>query len=70
MTAPNAVPVSAKELARLKEHLARLMDYVLMDANCPCCDRNDVCDQECTFAEDNPNDVARMEAARYACKVT
>lgn len=54
------------ELSELREENARLREYALMDANCPCCGTTDVCEEGCTFADDCPNEYPRMEAARAA----
>jgi len=50
----------------VNEELERLRNYVLLDANCPCCRENWKCLPDCTFEEDCPDEADRMKAARYA----
>jgi hypothetical protein len=57
---------SKSEIQEVTDRIERLEDYARFDANCPCCDGTEACGDGCTFAEDCPNDVPRMEAARYA----
>ena len=46
------------------EEIERLQNYVEMDANCPCCQQTYVCEDECTFVDDAPDDYKRMMFAR------
>ncbi len=45
---------------------ARLRDYILGDARCPCCATVDVCLPDCTFSSDSPEGFERMGVARAA----
>jgi len=66
---PNArIPWPHRLLHEAADAIERLQGYAEGDAACPCCNGTDKCDDECTFAEDNPDDVERMLAARYALK--
>ena len=38
--------------------------YLMFDATCPCCDEQEKCASDCSFAEDAPGDAARMAAIR------
>lgn len=42
------------------DEIERLRGWLEGDANCPCCDTNDVCVDGCTFAEDCPEDNEKM----------
>lgn len=46
--------------------IERMAAYLYYDANCPCCMRDDVCIECCTFAADAPHDYERMQMARKA----
>ena len=48
------------------DEIERLREFARMYANCPCCDEYRKCVEDCTFAEDCPQDVDTMRAARYA----
>ena len=43
---------------------AAMQDWLLFDATCPCCEKQDKCVSGCTFAKDAPGDAARMAAIR------
>jgi len=49
--------------------IARLREYALADARCPCCDNAERCVDDCTFAADCPAEWQRMVAARTALGV-
>ncbi len=53
-------------LIRLQTENERLRDYVLVRAQCPCCDELAVCHEECTFKHDCPDEYIDIEAARAA----
>lgn len=46
------------------DYIARLEDGLRFKANCPCCNENIKCDDDCTFAEDDPNGKEEMEYIR------
>ena len=48
------------------EIIERMYAYLAYDANCPCCLRDDECEEGCSFAEDAPQDFERMQMAREA----
>jgi len=49
--------------------IARLREYALADARCPCCASTDKCEGDCTFAADCPAENRRIVAARTALGV-
>ena len=71
---PHTHPVDGMEFAlaihaafpALAAELRALREYALMDANCPCCQQTETCEDECTFKDDCPDDYPRLEAARNA----
>ncbi len=46
--------------------IERMAAYLAYDASCPCCLREDVCEEGCSFEEDAPQDFERMQMARAA----
>lgn len=55
-----------ERIGELERRVKELRNYALMDANCPCCGQDAICEDECTFADDCPSDFPRMVAARAA----
>jgi hypothetical protein len=51
------------------DEIARLREYAISDARCPCCDNAERCVDDCTFAADCPVEARRMAAARTALGV-
>lgn len=49
-----------------RAELLRLRDFVSCYTYCPCCAEDKKCMEECTFADDCPDDARTMRAARYA----
>lgn len=47
-----------------KIHLEKLKEFVAYYANCPCCERSDVCADGCSFERDCPEDWEVMQQAR------
>ena len=45
-------------------HASLMQSYLMFDATCPCCEKQDKCVSGCTFAEDAPGDAGRMAAIR------
>jgi len=43
---------------------AAMQDFLLIEAICPCCEEQEKCASDCTFATDEPGDAARMAAVR------
>ena len=56
----------AAAVHRLVQERDRLVVFVWPRAYCPCCDRHDACDSECTFQIDDCRGFAEVEAARAA----
>tara|TARA_R110000868_G_scaffold129587_4_gene338604 strand:- start:765 stop:962 length:198 start_codon:yes stop_codon:yes gene_type:complete len=54
------------ELAAKAASLEKLRDFVSFYANCPCCQKSDVCGGGCSFAQDDPNGFDVMQQAREA----
>lgn len=50
----------------LKAAHDRMVEHLLMDAECPCCSQTRVCFDECTFKEDCQYEHEKMMAARTA----
>lgn len=48
--------------------LEKLKDFVRYYANCPCCQSDDECVYDCSFADDDPNAYEVMQMARDALK--
>ena len=42
----------------------RLRDALIIHCECPCCERRDCCDEECTFSEDCPTEYEFMTFMR------
>jgi len=57
------------EVSALRAEIARLREYALADARCPCCASTDKCEGDCTFAADCPAENRRIVAARTALGV-
>ena len=45
-------------------HASLMQSVLLGDATCPCCEEQEKCASDCTFAKDEPGDAARMAAIR------
>jgi len=45
-------------------HASLMQSVLLGDATCPCCEEQEKCASDCTFATDEPGDAARMAAIR------
>ena len=45
-------------------HASLMKSYLLFEAICPCCEEQEKCASDCTFATDEPGDAARMAAIR------
>ena len=63
---PETRPFTIKHVPALLAEVRALREYALMDANCPCCQQTETCEDECTFKDDCPDDYPRLEAARNA----
>ena len=46
--------------------IEKLVEFVRYYAKCPCCEKNDVCADGCTFAHDDPVGDDVMTQAREA----
>jgi len=46
--------------------LEKLVDFVRYYANCPCCDNDEKCDDDCTFEDDDAMGYGVMVHAREA----
>jgi len=53
-----------------KNSLEKLRDFVSFYANCPCCQKSDVCVENCSFEQDCPSDWEIMQQAREALRVS
>jgi len=50
------------------EQIERMRSFVAYFANCPCCDENEKCLNDCTFKYDDTNGFDLMQQAREAMK--
>ena len=57
---PEAMTAVLAHIDAQAAEIERLRGWLEGDANCPCCDTNDVCVDGCTFAEDCPEDNEKM----------
>lgn len=46
--------------------IEKLLDFVRYYATCPCCGKDDVCTDDCTFEMDDPQSFDLMKEAREA----
>jgi hypothetical protein len=58
---------------RAHDEIQRLRDFAKAFTRCPCCEREDECDEECTLRNDlervgDLDQWERMQAARWALK--
>lgn len=51
-------------VSKLQAEIERLREYIAYDANCPCCNQNEECEEGCTFKDDCPDGAEKMEMAR------
>lgn len=47
------------------ERLERAYERILSDCECPFCGETERCEEECSFADDFPDDFERMKSARF-----
>lgn len=57
-------PKAKAELEALRSRLSRLETWLEGYAYCPCCTGTRVCEEGCTFAEDDPKANERMLEVR------
>lgn len=57
---------NAAALREAADALENIWNALGCETECPCCQRNDVCEDECTFIEDAPEDAERMDYMRRA----
>ena len=63
-------PTVSTEAARIAaEYISNLYDELIVGARCICCDEVDECVDECTFAEDCPEEAVHMAYIRGVLKV-
>tara|TARA_R110000868_G_scaffold5762_3_gene33880 strand:+ start:174 stop:365 length:192 start_codon:yes stop_codon:yes gene_type:complete len=58
------------EITTVLNYIDELRSWLEGDANCPCCDKNDVCVKSCSFSEDRPHDFDKMEEVRNLLRKT
>lgn len=65
------LPCALAEIRRLRCEVShfeaeneRLRDYILPDAECPCCESVRECSSDCTFVFDFPDQAERMKYVR------
>jgi hypothetical protein len=51
-------------MRRAAGRILALERYVIEECLCPCCEQTDVCLDDCTFADDLPDEAEAMEYAR------
>ena len=57
-------PVAADTARIAAEYISKMYDGFVADSVCVCCEEDDICDDECTSADDCPGDTYRLEFAR------
>jgi hypothetical protein len=57
-------PHWATAMRRAAQRIAVLQVFVADGCACPCCEADDVCEAECTFATDHPHEFEALEYAR------
>ncbi len=62
------LPEAIEEIKRLRKKVDRVLSSAKSDAFCPCCQESEVCDPDCTFATDCPENWERMILAREALR--
>ena len=63
-------PTISAETARIAaEYISNLYDELIVGARCICCDEVEECVDECTFAEDCPEEAVHMAYIRGVLKV-
>ena len=63
-------PTISAETARIAaEYISNLYDELIVGARCICCDEVEECVDECTFAEDCPEEAGHMAYIRGVLKV-
>ena len=50
------------------DQIVLLLEFAASYAECPCCEKSDVCVEGCTFEQDAPANHAEMQSARNAIK--
>lgn len=68
------IMISAEEMRSLRndghgaaaDEIERLRNAIKYNCFCPCCINWEICEPECTFAEDCPRENIRMMVARAA----
>lgn len=55
-------------LQKQEQKIEKLVAFVSYYANCPCCNQDEECIEDCTFEDDDPNAYDVMQQAREVLK--
>ena len=65
----STIPVSPRIVRIAAEYISSMYDFLVEEARCACCDEVDICSDECTFADDCPDEAERMEYVREVLRL-